>query len=89
MSHEDQLVARIADDPAFPIMCERLDKTLDQRSKVLAQTILFAKDPVDQRMVDYERGFIAGAQWFLREVAKQDQQLIFENQVQEEEEAHV
>lgn len=83
MTHEDQLIARLADDPAFPVMCERLDREFERRAAMLTQLIIHAEGPVDQRAVDYERGYIAGAQWFLREIARKDRQLVAENEEEE------
>lgn len=89
MRHEDELVALVADNPAYPIMLERLDEEFDRRARVLTQQILLAEGPVDQRMVDHERGFIAGAQWFLREIAKKNHQLMAELEEELEEEVSV
>ena len=86
MTHEDELIALVAGNPAYPIMLERLDREFERRARILTQQILMAEGPVDQRMVDHERGFIAGAQWFLREIARKNHQLIggLEEQIEEE-----
>lgn len=83
MTHDDQLIAMLSDNPAYPIMLDRLNQEFDRRTRILTTQIIHAEGPVDQRLVDFERGFIAGAQWFVREIAKKDAQLIAENQEEE------
>ena len=83
MTADDQLIAMLADSPGFPVVISRLDREFERRASILTATFVTSGNPVDQRAFDFERGFMAGAQWFVREMAKKERQLMEENQEEE------
>ena len=75
MTHDDQLVALVADHLGFAILEERAERAIKKRADLLAEFIIGSHLPLDQRSVDKERGFIEGVRWFFHEVRTKDSEL--------------
>lgn len=60
-----QDLAKLTEHPSWPVLREEFAKAREQAERRLAREMLSGgetKEPVDQRKIDYRRGFLRGAQ---------------------------
>jgi len=64
-----QSLSKLVDHPAWKTLREELDRVKAQYEGRLARKLTsggISASPLDQREVDYQRGFFSGAEWILR-----------------------
>lgn len=63
-----QSLSKLVDHPAWQTLREELDRVREQYTGRLARKLMkggISATPLDQRELDYQRGFFSGAEWIL------------------------
>lgn len=69
-SHRLELIERMGQNAAVAAAIEELKELREDYYKDLARTLHKSSQPIDQRRIDYKRGFWEGAIWALQELPK-------------------
>lgn len=68
MTHDDQLLAQLAQHPGWEVLEKRFLEKRDQYFVNLGRQIQGNRtEPLDQRVIDEKRGFWLGGVWLLKE----------------------
>lgn len=63
-----QSLSKLVDHPSWQTLRDELDRVKEQYMGRLARKLVsggISATPIDQREIDYQRGFFSGAEWIL------------------------
>jgi hypothetical protein len=69
-------IAALKGSPALTVLLKALEETEEAQALKIGGSILQSVKPVDQRTVDFTRGYYAGARYYLRERVSLAQQRV-------------